>query len=114
PRLISRVAAAVAGAAMKSGVATRPRADLDVYRDSLSQFVYHSGLIMKPLFTAAKATPRRVVFAEGEDERMLRAVQIVVDEGLARPTLIGRPQVIEQRLQRLGLRVRAGKEFDLV
>jgi malate dehydrogenase (oxaloacetate-decarboxylating)(NADP+) len=114
PRLIGRVAPAVAKAAMDSGVATRPRADLEAYRESLSQFVYHSGLIMKPLFTAAKAAPRRVVYAEGEDERVLRAVQIVVDEGLAKPILIGRPQVIEQRLERLGLRVRAGKEFELV
>jgi malate dehydrogenase (oxaloacetate-decarboxylating)(NADP+) len=114
PRLIARVAPAVAKAAMDSGVATRPIADLDAYRESLSQFVYHSGLIMKPLFTAAKAAPRRVVYAEGEDERVLRAVQIVVDEGLAKPTLIGRPQVIEQRLERLGLRVRPGREFELV
>ena len=114
PRLIARVAPAVAKAAMDSGVATRPRADLDAYRDSLQQFVYHSGLIMKPLFVAAKAQPRRVVFAEGEDERVLRAVQIVVDEGLAKPILVGRPQVLEQRLERLGLRVRPGKDFDLV
>ena len=114
PRLIARVAPAVARAAMDSGVATRPIAALEAYRESLSQFVYHSGLIMKPLFTAAKAAPRRVVYVEGEDERVLRAVQIVVDEGLAKPTLIGRPQVIEQRLQRLGLRVLPGKEFDLV
>jgi malate dehydrogenase (oxaloacetate-decarboxylating)(NADP+) len=114
PRLIARVAPAVAKAAMDSGVATRPLADLGAYEQSLSQFVYHSGLIMKPLFTAAKAAPRRVVYAEAEDERVLRAVQIAVDEGLARPILIGRPQVIEQRLERLGLRVRAGKEFELV
>jgi malate dehydrogenase (oxaloacetate-decarboxylating)(NADP+) len=114
PRLIARVAPAVAQAAMDSGVATRPIADLDAYRESLSQFVYHSGLIMKPLFTAAKAAPRRVVYVEGEDERVLRAVQIVVDEALAKPILIGRPQVVEQRLQRLGLRVRPGKEFELV
>jgi malate dehydrogenase (oxaloacetate-decarboxylating)(NADP+) len=114
PRLIGRVAPAVAKAAMDSGVATRPRPDLEAYRESLSQFVYHSGLIMKPLFIAAKAAPRRIVYAEGEDERVLRAVQIVVDEGLARPILIGRPQVIEQRLERLGLRVRPGKEFELV
>ena len=99
---------------MDSGVATRPLADLDAYRESLSRFVYHSGVIMQPLFTAAKKQPRRVVYAEGEDERVLRAAQIVVDEGLARPTLIGRPQVIEQRLERLGLRVRPGKEFELV
>jgi malate dehydrogenase (oxaloacetate-decarboxylating)(NADP+) len=114
PRLIARVAPAVAKAAMDSGVATRPRADLEAYRESLTQFVYHSGLIMKPLFTAAKAQPRRMVYAEGEDERVLRAVQIVVDEGLAKPIVIGRPQVIEQRLERLGLRVRAGREFELV
>ncbi len=114
PRLIARVAPAVAQAAMASGVATRPIADLDAYRDSLSQFVYHSGLIMKPLFTAAKKAPRRIVYAEGEDERVLRAVQIVVDEGLARPILVGRPQVIGQRLERLGLRVRPGREFELV
>jgi len=114
PRLIARVAPAVAKAAMDSGVATRPRADLEAYRESLTQFVYHSGLIMKPLFTAAKAAPRRVVYAEGEDERILRAVQIVVDEGLAKPILIGRPQVVEQRLERLGLRVRPGDGFELV
>jgi len=114
PRLIARVAPAVAKAAMDSGVATRPLADLEAYRASLGQFVYHSGVIMQPLFTAAKAQPRRVAYAEGEDERVLRAAQIVVDEGLARPILIGRPQVIEQRLERLGLRVRPGQEFDLV
>ncbi|MGH8721005.1 MAG: phosphate acyltransferase, partial [Burkholderiales bacterium] len=114
PRLIARVAPAVAQAAMASGVATRPIADLGAYRESLAQFVYHSGLIMKPLFAAAKAMPKRIVYAEGEDERVLRAVQIVVDEGMAQPTLIGRPQVIEQRIERLGLRVRPGKEFDLV
>ena len=114
PRLIARVAPAVAQAAMESGVATRPLASLEAYCESLTRFVYHSGVIMQPLFTAAKAQPRRVVYAEGEDERVLRAVQIVVDEGLARPTLIGRPQVIEQRLERLGLRVRPGREFELV
>jgi malate dehydrogenase (oxaloacetate-decarboxylating)(NADP+) len=114
PRLIARVAPAVAKAAMDSGVATRPIADLEAYRQSLSQFVYQSGILMKPLFSAAKAAPRRVVYAEGEDERVLRATQIVVDEGLARPILIGRPQVVEQRLERLGLRVRPGREFVLV
>jgi malate dehydrogenase (oxaloacetate-decarboxylating)(NADP+) len=114
PRLIARVAPAVAQAAMDSGVATRPIADLAVYRESLAQFVYHSGLIMKPLFAAAKQAPKRVVYAEGEDERVLRAVQIVVDEGLATPILVGRPQVVEQRIERLGLRVRPGREFQLV
>jgi malate dehydrogenase (oxaloacetate-decarboxylating)(NADP+) len=114
PRLIARVAPEVAKAAMDSGVATRPIADLAAYRESLAQFVYHSGLIMKPLFAAAKSAPKRVVYAEGEDERVLRAVQIVVDEGLAQPLLIGRPQVVEQRIERLGLRVRPGREFQLV
>jgi len=114
PRLISSIAPAVAKAAMTSGVATRPIADLEAYRASLTQFVYHSGLIMKPLFSAAKSAPRRVIYAEGEDERVLRATQIVVDEGLAKPALIGRPQVIEQRIERLGLRMRAGREFVLV
>src|SRR5688572_5793621 len=114
PRLIARVAPAVAQAAMESGVATRPLADLEAYRASLGRFVYTSGVIMQPLFTAAKAQPRRIVYAEGEDERVLRAAQIVVDEGLARPVLVGRPQVIEQRLERLGLRVRPGKDFELV
>jgi malate dehydrogenase (oxaloacetate-decarboxylating)(NADP+) len=114
PRLIARVAPEVAQAAMDSGVATRPIADMAAYRESLAQFVYHSGLIMKPLFAAAKAKPKRVAYAEGEDERVLRAVQIVVDEGLAAPLLIGRPQVIEQRIERLGLRVKAGRDFNLV
>ena len=114
PRLIARIAPEVAKAAMSSGVATRPIADLDAYRDSLSQFVYHSGLIMKPLFSAAKSAPKRVAYAEGEDERVLRAVQIIVDEGLAKPFLIGRPQVIERRLARLGLRMQVGKDFTLV
>ncbi|OGA00671.1 MAG: hypothetical protein A2Z64_13170 [Betaproteobacteria bacterium RIFCSPLOWO2_02_67_12] len=114
PRLIARIAPAVARAAMGSGVATRPIADLDAYRESLGQFVYHSGLIMKPLFVAAKAAPRRVVYAEGEDERVLRAAQTVVDEGLAKPMLIGRPQVVERRIEQLGLRVRPGRDFELV
>src|SRR5258707_9559790 len=114
PRLIAKIAPAVAKAAMDSGVATRPLADLELYRASLTQFVYHSGLIMKPLFSAASAAPRRMVYAEGEDERVLRAVQIVVDEGLAKPTLIGRPAVLEQRIERLGPRLRAGREFVLV
>jgi malate dehydrogenase (oxaloacetate-decarboxylating)(NADP+) len=114
PRLIGRIAPAVAKAAMDSGVATRPLADLEAYRESLTQFVYHSGLIMKPLFAAAKEKPRRVVYAEGEDERVLRAVQAVLDEGLAKPIVIGRPQVIERRLETLGLRMTAGRDFELV
>ena len=115
PRLIATIAPAVAKAAMDSGVATRPIADFDAYRDLLQQFVYHSGLIMKPLFAAAKAGPRRrIVYAEGEDERVLRATQAVVDENLARPILVGRPSVIEKRIERYGLRVKPGVDFDLV
>jgi malate dehydrogenase (oxaloacetate-decarboxylating)(NADP+) len=114
PRLIAKIAPAVAQAAMDSGVATRPLADLEAYRASLTQFVYHSGMIMKPLFAAAKANPRRVVYAEGEDERVLRAVQVVLDEGLARPIVVGRPQVLARRLEKLGLRMRAGHDFEAV
>ncbi len=114
PRLIAKVAPAVAEAAMRSGVATRPLADIEAYRESLSQFVYHSGIIMKPLFAKAKQSPKRIVYAEGEEERVLRAVQVVVDEGLARPVLIGRPAVLERRLARLGLRIQPGVDFDLI
>ncbi len=114
PRLIVQIAPAVAKAAMDSGVATRPIADFDAYRQKLTQFVYHSGLLMKPIFTAAKASPKRIVYAEGEDERVLRAAQVVVDEGLARPTLVGRPAVILKRLERFGLRMRPDTHFDIV
>ena len=114
PRLIAMIAPAVAQAAMDSGVATRPIDSIDAYRDSLAQFVYHSGLIMKPLFAGAKASPKRIVYAEGEDERVLRAVQVVVDEGLAHPVLIGRPTVIERRLEQFGLRIRAGRDYSLI
>jgi len=114
PRLIGKIAPAVAQAAMTSGVATRPIGNLELYRDQLNQFVYQSGLIMKPVFAAAKQSPRRVVYAEGEEERMLRAAQIVVDEGIARPVLIGRPDVIETRIERLGLRLRRDADFELV
>src|SRR2546426_6385153 len=115
PRLIVKIAPAVARAAMDSGVATRPIADFDAYNTQLLQFVYHSGLIMKPLFNAAKEGPRRrIVFAEGEDERMLRAAQVVVDEGLARLILVGRPSVVERRIERYGLRIRPGTDFELV
>jgi len=114
PRLITRIAPAVAKAAMDSGVATRPLADLEAYRQQLSNFVYHSGFVMKPVFDKAKQDPKRVIFAEGEDERVLRAVQAVVDEKLARPILIGRPEVVDMRLEKFGLRVRAGKDFELV
>ncbi|HYS75466.1 MAG TPA: phosphate acyltransferase, partial [Burkholderiales bacterium] len=115
PRLIAKIAPAVARAAMDSGVATRPIADFDAYRNQLLQFVYHSGLIMKPIFTAAKEGPRRrIVFAEGEDERILRAAQVVVDEGLAKLILVGRPAVVERRIERYGLRIRTGTDFELV
>ncbi|MEQ1881859.1 MAG: NADP-dependent malic enzyme, partial [Burkholderiales bacterium] len=114
PRLIVNIAPAVAKAAMDSGVATRPIEDFDAYREQLSQFVYHSGLIMKPVFTAAKKNPKRVVFCEGEDERVLRAVQVVVDEGVARPILVARPEVLNPRIERFGLRIRPGRDFEMV
>jgi len=115
PRLIIKIAPAVAKAAMDSGVATRPIADFDLYVQQLSEFVYHSGLLMKPVFSAAKvAQKNRIVLAEGEDERILRATQVIVDERLARPILIGRPAVIERRLERFGLRIKPGADFDLV
>ena len=113
-RLILRIAPAVAKAAAESGVATRPIEDLKAYRESLGRFVTHTGLFMRPVFAAAKAAPRRVAYAEGEDERVLRAVQAIVDDGLARPTLIGRPAVIAQRIERAGLRMKAERDFDLV
>src|SRR5258708_92183 len=115
PRLIVKIARAVAKAARDSGVATRPIADFDAYNNQLLQFVYHSGLIMKPIFNAAKEGPRRrIVFAEGEDERTLRAAQVVVDEGLASLILVGRPSVVERRIERHGLRIRPGTDFELV
>ncbi len=114
PRLILKVAPAVAQAAMDSGVASRPLADMAAYRQQLNEFVYHSGFVMKPVFSAAKEKPARIVFCEGEDERMLRAVQTVCDEGLARPILIGRPEVVERHLAKYGLRLRAGEHFELV
>ena len=115
PRLITAIAPAVAKAAMDSGVATRPIADFDAYRISLEQYVYHSGLIMKPLFSAAKQGPRRrIAYAEGEDERVLRAVQVVVDEKLALPILIGRPEVMRRRIERYGLRIKPEVDFEIV
>ncbi|GLK72827.1 NADP-dependent malic enzyme [Ancylobacter dichloromethanicus] len=114
PRLILRIAPAVAKAAMDSGVAQRPIADFDAYQEQLDRFVFRSGLVMKPIFALAKQAPKRVIYAEGEDERILRAAQVVVEEGLARPILIGRPSVIETRLQRFGLSIRPGREFDLI
>ncbi|MCK9192309.1 MAG: NADP-dependent malic enzyme, partial [Nevskia sp.] len=117
PRLIVKIAPAVARAAMASGVATRPIDDFDAYEQRLQQFVYQSGTLMRPIFAAArKAAPetKRIIYAEGEDERVLRAVQIVVDERLARPILVGRPGVIEMRIERFGLRMRAGEDFTII
>jgi malate dehydrogenase (oxaloacetate-decarboxylating)(NADP+) len=114
PRLILEIAPAVARAAMETGIAARPIEDFSAYRQRLSEFVYNSAFIMKPVFATAKANPKRIAYAEGEDERVLRAVQEVVDEGLAKPILIGRPAVIEKRIEKLGLRIRAGKDFELV
>jgi len=116
-RLILRIAPAVAQAAAQSGVATRPIADLEAYRASLGRFVYQTGMAMRPVYAAAKAAPaahKRVAYAEGEDERVLRAAQIAVDDGLARPILIGRPTVIEQRIHNAGLRIRLGRDVDNV
>src|SRR5262249_48073358 len=114
PRLILRIAPAVARAAMDSGVASRPIADLETYRERLNRFVFRSGFVMKPMFASAKASPRRIVYAEGEDERILRAVQVIVEEKLARPILVGRPAVIETRLSRFGLSVRPGEDFTII
>ena len=114
PRLIAKIAPAVARAAMESGVATSPITDWAAYMQRLDQFVYHSGLIMKPVFFKAKQSPKRVVYAEGEEERILRAVQFVVDEKLARPILVGRPQVLEKRIEKFGLRLKAGTDYDVV
>jgi malate dehydrogenase (oxaloacetate-decarboxylating)(NADP+) len=114
PRLIVQIAPAVARAAMDSGVATRPINDFDAYRARLTSFVYHSGLLMKPIFTAAKQAPRRIVYAEGEDERVLRAAKVVIDEKLGFPILVGRPAVIEQRIERFGLRLTPGKDFEII
>ncbi len=115
PRLMEKIAPAVAQAAVDSGVALRPVADLDAYREKLKNFVYASGTIMKPIFQLAKrASSRRVAYAEGEEERVLRAVQIVVDENLARPTLIGRPAIIARRIEKFGLRLKEGRDYDVV
>jgi malate dehydrogenase (oxaloacetate-decarboxylating)(NADP+) len=114
PRLIVQIAPAVAKAAMESGVATRPIEDFGAYRDRLQQLVYHSGLLMKPIFDAAKKASKRIVFAEGEDERVLRAVQVIVDEKIATPILVGRPAVLEQRIERYGLRLKAGVDFEMI
>ncbi len=123
PRLIARIAPAVAKAAMEAGVATRPIADFDAYREQLQQFVYRSGTFMKPIFAAAKLANRekvarggaqRIVLSEGEEERVLRAAQVLIDEGLARPILIARPAVLAKRIERFGLRLRPDIDFELI
>ncbi len=117
PRLLMQIAPRVAKAAEDSGVATRPIKDLQAYAEHLQQFVYHSGTFMKPMFQMAKCAPmdvKRIVYAEGEEERVLRAVQVVVDEKLARPILIGRPDVLAARIERFGLRLKVGEHFDII
>jgi malate dehydrogenase (oxaloacetate-decarboxylating)(NADP+) len=114
PRLISEIAPAVARAAMESGVATRPIEDFDAYHQKLTAFVYRSGLVMKPIFDAARLAPARLVYAEGEERRVLQAAQQVIDEKLADPILVGRRNVIEMRIKQLGLRMRPDEDFELV
>ncbi|MFG1300702.1 NADP-dependent malic enzyme [Xanthobacter sp. V3C-3] len=114
PRLILRIAPAVAKAAMDTGIATRPIADMDAYIEQLDHFVFRSGFIMRPLFARAKREVKRVIYAEGEDERVLRAVQAVLEEGIAHPIIVARPNVLESRLKRFGLSIRPGKDFDLI
>jgi len=113
PRLIVEIAPAVARAAMESGVATRPITDWEAYREKLTQFVFRSGLVMKPIFDRARRDPRRIVYAEGEDERVLRAVQTILDERVGKPILIGRRAVVEKRIERLGLRLKIGETVEL-
>ncbi len=114
PRLMLEISPAVAKAAMESGVATRPIEDFGVYCQKLGEFVFRSGLVMKPVFERARQKPKRLIYAEGEDERILRAVQVVVDDQVAKPILVGRPEVIETRMKRLGLRLKAGTDFEIV
>ncbi len=114
PRLIVEVAPRVAAAAAESGLADRPIKDLDAYRQSLNQFVYRSGLVMRPVFAKAKEAPKRLVYAEGEEERVLRAAQTVVDEGMAQPILIGRTRVVHKRIEKLGLRLEQDSDYELV
>jgi len=114
PRLIIKIAPAVAQAAMDSGVATRPIEDMDAYREQLGATVYRTGMVMRPVFAAAKAKPARIVFAEGEDERVLRAAQFVLLEKIAKPILVGRPSVIEMRLQKMGSKLKCGEDFEVV
>ena len=117
PRLMIKIAPAVARAAVASGVAARPIQDMDAYVEKLEQFVYHSGTFMRPIFQVAKKAAeaqKRIVYAEGEEERVLRAVQVIVDENLAKPILVGRPEVLEQRIKKFGLRLRPGTDFEVI
>ncbi|MBB5506563.1 NADP-dependent malic enzyme [Paraburkholderia atlantica] len=114
PRLIIKIAPAVAQAAMDSGVATRPIQDMDAYREQLGATVYRSGMVMRPVFAAAKSAPARIVFAEGEDERVLRAAQFVLLEKIAKPILVGRPSVIEMRLKKMGSKLKCGEDVEIV
>ncbi|AQG99828.1 MULTISPECIES: NADP-dependent malic enzyme [Caballeronia] len=114
PRLIIKIAPAVAQAAMDSGVATRPIKDMDAYRETLGATVYRTGMVMRPVFAAAKAAPARIAFAEGEDERVLRAAQFVLLEKIAKPIIIGRPAVVEMRLQKMGSKLKPGVDFEVV
>ena len=114
PRLILRIAPAVAKAAMDSGVARKPVEDFDAYVEQLGRFVFRSGFLMKPVFAQAKSDPRREIYADGEDERVLRATQVVLEERLAVPILIGRPSVVEKRIERFGLQIKPGRDFELV
>ncbi|MBT3703743.1 MAG: NADP-dependent malic enzyme [Alphaproteobacteria bacterium] len=114
PRLIIEIAPAVAKAAMDSGVATRPIDDFDSYRNKLTQFVYRTGFVMKPVFERASADPKRVAYAEGEDPRVLRAAQVAIDEGIAHPILIGRRAIVSNRIERLGLRLKLDQDVTLV
>ncbi|MEM7425198.1 MAG: NADP-dependent malic enzyme [Pseudomonadota bacterium] len=114
PRLILRIAPAVAKTAMETGVAARPIKDFDAYDERLNRFVFRSGFIMKPVFERARTDSKRVIYAEGEDERILQAAQVCVHEGLARPILVGRPRVIDSRLERYGLTIRSGEDFEII
>ena len=114
PRLMLRIAPAVARAAMESGVARRPIADFDAYADQLNRFVFRSGFMMKPLFAKARAAKKSVIYSEGEDERVLRATQVVLEERIARPVLIGRPEVMKDRIKRFGLTINPGVDFQVV
>ena len=114
PRLIIKLAPATAQAAMDSGVATRPIEDMDVYRQHLSQYIFETVILMRPLFEKAKSDPRKLIYAEGEEKKILHAVQSVLDEGIAKPILIGNEEVIESRIKQMGLRLRVNKDITIV